>query len=767
MTQPKIFRFIGLIFAVVSLCIWLLQVYFNLTGPVLPYQSTDDWSEVKNLLNPKSSGALEVRDQIITLNGEQIEDCRYLIDSPLYRAPRNVPVVVTYRQNRTKNTVSTNIILANPSPQEIFNRSVRYLMPIIFIIAGIIIIMGGVLNLSHLLVGLTLLSLGLMYAGWQSDGGPLFIFALWGIPISGFLLTVSHAIWPVNQLKRPIVRVMVAMVGLISFVNIASYLPGVSWFGCTRIDAIEGLQAMILWSYQSEILAFFCFFYLILSASHLTHDPFSRLQVRAIAWAVGLGFGIQVIFQLFSPSWSPIGDVTQLLTGIVPITYLFVFYRGELLSIDRYLNRLVYTFLLVIFWVVITLALVKGILFLKPDIDLTVAALIISILSLFAVSFVRQQLGLLVDLALYGAHYDYETVVWHLGQSLAGVTDGKQFAEVVVRQLPQALSIRYAALWLAEPNGQLQLVDSSKPDFPVAFSSLSVDMFPLGDAEVQVYSQPFRVGADPTPWQAILRLHENAKLIGLLLLGLKYREHTYSGRDVRTLQTLAVWIATIAANLAHLANQERSVERVHRLMLALAESERRLVTGVARELHDRGISALGIVRLMVEQDRSKAIITAGLEQVIANLRELSDNQLNPQGLNQGLPQALTAMMETQRQLGFPVSLTISDDYADGAQLSPLVSRELFYIAQEAVVNALKHASPKSIKISLSRPGGKVALHIWNDGRVFHVPPTQVGRETRGMGIMQARADRIGGQLTILSDEQIGTEVSIEIDPNNI
>jgi two-component system nitrate/nitrite sensor histidine kinase NarX len=227
------------------------------------------------------------------------------------------------------------------------------------------------------------------------------------------------------------------------------------------------------------------------------------------------------------------------------------------------------------------------------------------------------------------------------------------------------------------------------------------------------------------------------------------------------------WIATTASNLAHQVEQQQSITRVHRLMLALAKNEDRLMVEVARELHDRGISALGIVRLMVEQERSRAIISAGLEQVIANLRELSDNQLSPLGLNRGLPQALDAMVETQRQLGLPVSLNITEDYADGESLSTLISRELFYIAQEAVVNALKHAAPSRVEISLARPDGQTQLRIWNDGRTFDVASVLVGRETHGMGIMQARANRIGGQLTISSDPDSGTEVTVRLDPASI
>jgi signal transduction histidine kinase len=121
------------------------------------------------------------------------------------------------------------------------------------------------------------------------------------------------------------------------------------------------------------------------------------------------------------------------------------------------------------------------------------------------------------------------------------------------------------------------------------------------------------------------------------------------------------------------------------------------------------------------------------------------------------------MVETQRQLGLPVSLEISENYLAGKPPTQVVSRELFYIAQEAVVNAVKHASASKIEISLLRSEDKVRLAVRNDGRGFDVASMLTGRETRGMGIMQARASRIDGKLTISSNPGTGTEVAVSVE----
>ena len=54
------------------------------------------------------------------------------------------------------------------------------------------------------------------------------------------------------------------------------------------------------------------------------------------------------------------------------------------------------------------------------------------------------------------------------------------------------------------------------------------------------------------------------------------------------------------------------------------------------------------------------------------------------------------MVANQQELGLPVSLYIAEDYLTGGHLLSLLERELFYIAQEAVVNALKHGQANHI-----------------------------------------------------------------------
>lgn len=79
---------------------------------------------------------------------------------------------------------------------------------------------------------------------------------------------------------------------------------------------------------------------------------------------------------------------------------------------------------------------------------------------------------------------------------------------------------------------------------------------------------------------------------------------------------------------------------------------------------------------------------------------------------------------------------------------------LYRIAQEAIINAVKHAAPENIEISLEKATGKVVMSIKDDGTGFAGRPD----ESTGMGlkIMKYRANMIGASLDILPDNNGGT-----------
>jgi PAS domain S-box-containing protein len=87
-----------------------------------------------------------------------------------------------------------------------------------------------------------------------------------------------------------------------------------------------------------------------------------------------------------------------------------------------------------------------------------------------------------------------------------------------------------------------------------------------------------------------------------------------------------------------------------------------------------------------------------------------------------------------------------------------VAHHLYYIAQEAILNAIKHGNARRIEVQLTKSGdGGHLLSVRNDGAALALPSAR----NRGMGIriMKYRARMIGATLQIDSPPGGGVEVA--------
>jgi signal transduction histidine kinase len=95
-----------------------------------------------------------------------------------------------------------------------------------------------------------------------------------------------------------------------------------------------------------------------------------------------------------------------------------------------------------------------------------------------------------------------------------------------------------------------------------------------------------------------------------------------------------------------------------------------------------------------------------------------------------------------------------------------VVMHLFRIAQEAMQNAIKHAEPSRIEVSLKETGEKtVKLSIEDNGK--GLLPSEKTNKRLGLRIMAYRAGLIGGDLTIENPSTGGTRVTCIVPLKNI
>ena len=226
------------------------------------------------------------------------------------------------------------------------------------------------------------------------------------------------------------------------------------------------------------------------------------------------------------------------------------------------------------------------------------------------------------------------------------------------------------------------------------------------------------------------------------------------------LTTPLIWVLT---RRLHRAGEERA-----RLLLAAvnaSDAERRRI---ARDLHDGVVQDLAgtAFRLAAgaRQDASHAPAPAELEEMsrslrgsLRSLRSLLVEIYPPDLRADGLPAALNDLVAPAENTGVNSSVTVADLDGVSEESVALVWR----VAQEAVRNAVRHASPTAIDVSVARDYGLVVLEVHDDGVGFD-PTRTNGRDRLGLRGLADLIDDAGGRLEVWAEPGCGTRVRLEV-----
>jgi len=202
------------------------------------------------------------------------------------------------------------------------------------------------------------------------------------------------------------------------------------------------------------------------------------------------------------------------------------------------------------------------------------------------------------------------------------------------------------------------------------------------------------------------------------------------------------------------------------------ETERRRISA---ELHDRigqDLTALGIHLNLIGRsadDPQAAAERLGdsrslLENTIASLRSLI-TELRPPALEDyGLLAGLRWYGELVASRA-GIEIAVHGEDPDPRPPAP-VETALFRIAQEALVNATKHAQARRVDLALRSHAGDLALEIVDDGTGFDPALLQQSgpRAHWGLEMMRERAEAVGARLRLESAPGHGTRIVVEVGP---
>jgi PAS domain S-box-containing protein len=213
---------------------------------------------------------------------------------------------------------------------------------------------------------------------------------------------------------------------------------------------------------------------------------------------------------------------------------------------------------------------------------------------------------------------------------------------------------------------------------------------------------------------------------------------------------------------------ELQLRRLAQQLVTIREEERQRLSF---RIHDEICQELTGVTFMLAAARRRlspeaAEPSAELERASTQLMHVIDHLrsvargLHPVLLRDlGLAESLRSLAQTLSTPRVTIELDVADQLPElGAELALAVYR----ITQESVLNAVRHADAKRIRVTVTVDRGALHLLIADDGRGFDARATT----PRGLGLlgMEQRAIAVGGALRVDSEPERGTRVAFDCPP---
>ncbi|WP_163340311.1 cache domain-containing protein [Desulfopila sp. IMCC35008] len=246
----------------------------------------------------------------------------------------------------------------------------------------------------------------------------------------------------------------------------------------------------------------------------------------------------------------------------------------------------------------------------------------------------------------------------------------------------------------------------------------------------------------------------------VMVVGVCNNGDEYDNSDVRQVKMLAegMWLHVLKTCA------EKEMARLERQIIAVSEEER---SNIGRDLHDNlgshltGVELLSkVLQQKLEQDdpdkaQQLATIRDLIRDAIEKTRRLAQGLYPAHVIEHGLEAAIEELVNEAENL-FRVQCTYSFE-GDREWVDNAVATHVYYITREAVFNAARHGRPDNIGIFMRTDPRNFAVRIVDDGSGFD---DNTIRKGLGCHTMQYRAKAIGADLTISSEINGGTIVSI-------
>jgi signal transduction histidine kinase len=350
--------------------------------------------------------------------------------------------------------------------------------------------------------------------------------------------------------------------------------------------------------------------------------------------------------------------------------------------------------------------------------------------------------------------------LWNVADQLPGGLDTGTVSAALLNQMRSVPGVRQAIVFVEELGVQRPAAASGVPTYSLPNLRVDVARSLVGNDPLRLFTPhqlptDLRRACDRSTYWIVQPVGERLQPAAILLLGFVDPD---AARSARTRLMFLAEDGAIAFDNVRLFDGTRA---------RAADAARRQV---AADLHDGVAQSLAHLRMELEllAVRDKRQEQGELERLArVATTALGELRRTIRGLDAPLGGDLTALVGRHVEdlrTGHGPALTL--DVTGPARLDPDRAEDALRVAQEAISNALRHASAGAITVSLEHDDEVTELVVEDDGTGLP-PDDEVRPGAIGLRSMRQRAERLGGDLTVRDRRGGGTVVALRFPSHRV
>lgn len=480
------------------------------------------------------------------------------------------------------------------------------------------------------------------------------------------------------------------------------------------------------------------------------HPPTLKVRKQvpfmAIAWITSLPLlSIDALSQIPGHSWTltyltNLTVVGWIIPGAAMLAYAMLryqafAYRGQLLSV------------LIIFFISVTIVQIYSMVITPGGLDglqwsMVWGAVLITTLLFYANTPIRRAF-----IRLFARHnYDYE-IVSRFSQTIRKHMNLPELLNSAAGMLCRSLEVDWVGTWSPLLPGTVFLAQNET----------------TSARKIPIHNQPDD-DLFPSPPVHVEQLEEGGVLLGAIWFGPRSTAEPFDEQDVRLAGLLGQDLARAIAVRSYI----EQLEATPGVILEAVDSERRRI---GQDIHDGILQFLGGVALSADRAqrlwqkdpaKSEAILDNIIDQaqvMTKDARELVYDLSLP-GVREGRFVDLARQQARAICQAAGVTLEWRVRRIDlWQELRGARAVHVYRIIQESLYNAIRHARPTHISVTLDVSSDDYVVEISNDGRSI---PREATKKRIGLGLisMRERTRSLEGNLTITSGKDGGAVVRL-------